>query len=328
MSELKKILIRAPKKKSEAVSTFPLIHKVREEYPNSQIHIIHDQDHSGYYSSFPFETFTYEFNEEDVSLPGIHKYAVNQNEIFNIDIYFDLSGSFKSAFLGFSFRAKERVGYVSGLNKLFLTQKVEPFTSYRPDRVHLKLLEVLLEKDFSEVKINGAERSEQLKSNNIEELVNLPDYFFVDSNRLKKDREFWNDFFRFFEDQYFVIWFDSTQGEEEYESIVQMFKEKEQKNVYLVKTGPQETFLRLLVHSIGYITDNLNWSYIANYLGVPTYSLVQKATDLPFMEHFERSPFLIELKDGYPVKWIGPEESEAMETVDSLVNRLHDLHKL
>lgn len=328
MSDFKKILIKAPSERAVAATTFPLIHQIKSEFPNSQIHIIVGEGQELVYKVFPFETLTYVYDEKDKSLPSIHKYAVNLHDIFNIDLFFDLEGGFKSSFLGFSFKAKDRIGYIKGMNKFLLTHREEEFNSYRPDKIPLKLLESFLEKSFSDTKICGIETTEQLKTKDIEELVKLPPYFFIHSSNLLETPEFWNDFFRFFEEQYFVIWFDPTLGEEELEKTKEYFKALEQKNVYLVKTGPEELFLKLLVHSIGYFSDNLDWSHIASYLGVKTYTQVGKATDLPFMEHFKSTPILIEMEDGVPLKWIGPEETKPVETVDRLVNLLHDIHEL
>lgn len=328
MLELTKILIKVPKDKKDAATTYPLIHQLKTEYPESQIHILMTEDHEYLFKIFPFEVFTYVYDEQDKSLPAIHKFAVNLHDVFNIDLYLDLEGSFKSAFLGFSFKPKNRVGYVNGLNKFLLTHKIEPFDTYRPDKRPLKLLETFLEKDFSSLRISGKEKTEELKTKDAEELENLPPYFFIHSDKILEEPEFWDDFFRFFEDQYFVIWFDFKRGEEELEKLTSYFKSLEQKNVYLVKTGPEDLFLRMLIHSIAYISNDLDWSYIANYLGIKTYALVKKATDLPFMEHYEESPVLIEIADGIPVKWIGPEETKPVETVDRLVNILHDVHEL
>lgn len=328
MSELTKILIRAPKEIGNSATTYPLIHQLKDEYPDSQIHIIVCEGQEHFYEVFPFEIFTYAYDEEENSIPAIHKFAVNLNDIFNIDIFIDLVGSFKSSFLGFSFKAKSRIGYATGFNKLMLTHKIEPFTTYRPDKIPLNLLESYTKKDFSSLRITGKETTENLKTKNIEELVKLPPYFFINSQNILDQPEFWNDFFRFFEDQYFVIWFDSEKGEEEFENFSKYFKGLAQNNIYLIKTGPRELFIKLLVHSIGYLTDDLDWTYIANYLGIKTYVLVKQATDLPFMEHFEDAPVLIEMLDGIPVKWIGPEESKPIETVDRLVNILHDVHEL
>ncbi|MBK26673.1 MAG: hypothetical protein CME70_21915 [Halobacteriovorax sp.] len=328
MAELIKILIRAPSELEHVSKIFPLLLQLKVEYPESQIHILISEDSEAFYKALPFDVFTYVLNESELSLPGIHKFAVNQNEIFNIDLYLDLENSFKSAFVGFSFKAKNRIGYIKGINKFLLTHKVEPFESYRPDKVYLKLLESYLKKDLSELKIEGSKSRELLSSKKTEELLKLPPYFLIKVTNLLNKKEFWNDFFRFFEEQYFVIWFDPSEGEEKYNELKDYFKSLEQKNIYLVKTGKEESFLKHLVHSVGFLTTDKNWSYLGSFLGVCTYTFVKRASDLSFMEHFKDAPVLIEMDNEIPVKWISQEKNEPIETVDRLVNILHEIHEL
>jgi len=328
MTDLIKILVRAPTAIEHVAKIFPLLHQLKFEFPESQFHILISQESEVFFKVLPFEVNTYVLNESDLSLPGIHKFAVNQNEIFNIDLFFDLENSFKSAFVGFSFKAKSRIGFIKGVNKFLLTHKVEPFESFRPDKVYLKLLETYLEKDLSHLKIEGKKSKELLSTKKMEELLKLPPYFLIKVKNLLKKREFWNDFFRFFEGQYFVIWFDPSEGEENYNEIKDFFKSLEQKNLYLVKTGNEETFLKHLVHSVGFFTGDKNWSYFGSYLGIKTYTFVKKASDLSFMEHFSNSPVLIEMDQEIPVKWISEDKNEPIETVDRLVNILHEIHEL
>ncbi len=328
MSELTKVLIRTPSKLEHVAKVFPFLQQLKVCYPESQFHLLVSENSEIFFKALPFEVDIYVFDEAEMSLPAIHKFAVNQNDIFNIDLYFDLENTFKSAFVGFSFKAKDRVGYDNGLNKLLLTHKVEAFESFRPDKVYLKLLESFSEKNYSDLKIDGEVSKDRLSSKKAEELINLPPYFLIRVGDLLKKKEFWDDFFRFFEGQYFVIWFDSKNGEEKYNELQGYFKSLEQKNKYLVKAGPEENFLRLLVHSIGFFTEDKNWSYLGSYLDVNTYSFVKKASDLAFMEHFKGAPVLIEMNQEIPVKWISEEKSEPIETVDRLVNILHEIHEL
>ncbi|MFT6544003.1 MAG: hypothetical protein ACJAT2_001320, partial [Bacteriovoracaceae bacterium] len=155
-----------------------------------------------------------------------------------------------------------------------------------------------------------------------------PPYFLIHANDLLEQKEFWNDFFRFFDDQHFVIWFEPQLGEEKLLATEAFLKELDTENKYELRTGTDEFFLKLLLHSKIYVTENHVWTCFANYFGLSTYCLVSKATDIPFMEHFERTPILIEWKEGIPIKWIAPDSSQPIGTVDKLVNIFYQVHEL
>ncbi len=327
-TEISKILIFAPKESTELTATIPFFHVLHETYPDAQIQVIIPKDSEKYYQSFAFGIECFEYDDKELSLPSIHKYAVNKNEIINVDLFLDLEGTMKSCFLGFSFKAKNRVGFENGIHKFLLTHRVEPIDSYRPDRKYLGLLENFLEVSLSDKKVIGVEKVAKQMEKNPEELINLPPYFLIHANDLLEQKEFWNDFFRFFDDQHFVVWFEPKLGEEVLLETEAFLKKLDTENKYELRTGTDEFFMKLLLHSKIYITENLIWTCFANYLGLDTYCLVSKATDIPFMEHFQKTPILIEWKEGIPNKWIAPDSSQPIGTVDKLVNIFYQIHGL
>src|SRR5690606_7717329 len=60
---------------------------------------------------------------------GAHHYAMNLNDIFNIDRYIDLESSFGSTSLGVTFKAKERIGFERGRAQKFFYHKNIPWVS-------------------------------------------------------------------------------------------------------------------------------------------------------------------------------------------------------
>jgi hypothetical protein len=327
-TEIAKILIYVPKDLTELTAAIPFFHVLHESYPDAQLQAIATKYSQKFLKSFSFKIETFVYDDKEMGLPGIHKYAVNNHEIFNIDLFLDLEGTLKSSFLGFSFKSKSRVGFEKGVNKFLLTHRVLPIDSYRPDRKYLGLLENFMECSFSGRKVIGLERVELENEKNADELEKSPPYFLIHANDLLEQKEFWNDFFRFFDDQYFVVWFDPELGEGKLEETSSFLKALESENKYELRTGTDEFFMKLLLHSEIFLTEDLIWTCFANYFGKNTYCLVSKATDIPFMEHFERTAVLIEWKDGVPSKWIAEDSSQPIGTVDKLVNIFYEIHEL
>ena len=326
--DISKILIFVPKNLTELTASIPFFHVLHENFPEAQIQAIVTKETEKFVQSFTFEIESFVYDDTEMNLPGIHKYAVNKVDIFNIDLFFDLEGTLKSSFLGFSFRSKSRVGFEKGMNKFLLTHRVGLIDSYRPDRKYLGLLENYLEVSLSDKKVIGSEKVKKGREDNAEELINLPPYFLIHSADILEHREFWYDFFRFFDGQHFVIWFEPFLGEEKLLETESFLKTLESENKYELRTGTDDFFMKLLLHSKIYLTDHLVWTCFANYFGLNTYCLVSKATDIPFMEHFAKTPVLIEWKEGIPNKWIGPGQSQPIGTVDKLVNIFYQVHEL
>ena len=107
---MNKILIFAPEKEDEVVSSFPLIHLIDEKLDPEEINIIQFGDTARLYQALPYKINIFDIPQEAYNFMGIHKFSKNLHDIFNITHFFDLRGDFLSQWAGKSFASIERIG--------------------------------------------------------------------------------------------------------------------------------------------------------------------------------------------------------------------------
>lgn len=123
MSEVKKVLIHLPSNVVDVLDTLSFLVTVRNYYPEAQLNLLCENDYSEIIKP-AFENFEFHTISEDNyrNFLSIHKYAFNLIPIFNIDLSFSLRAEWKSPFLAFCFRSRNRLGVYNLRAKPFLTQ--------------------------------------------------------------------------------------------------------------------------------------------------------------------------------------------------------------
>ncbi len=133
MSEIRKILIHLPEDPVEVMELFPFVTTVHDLFPSSQMNLISTEVHEKMLGLLNFRTYFYHIPKDIYqSAPLIHKYCVNLNEVFNIDLSFALEDSWHSAFLAFCFRSRHRLGQTKLSNRLFLNHSFKENITSRP----------------------------------------------------------------------------------------------------------------------------------------------------------------------------------------------------
>ena len=172
--EIKKILVKFPRAELDAVNCLPFLVTLSEEFPKAEINVITEEGCSYILSFLPFKLRSYERPATKLSLIETHHYCANLHDVFNIDLFFDLENSLNSAFLGFNFRSKERVGYEVKWNKYLLTKRFPDQPMMPIEKKSMKLLELYLNKNLSDVRIaKSKETGQQIES--IEKLFKEPE---------------------------------------------------------------------------------------------------------------------------------------------------------
>lgn len=144
---MKKILIRSPQTKERIIYSIPFFHYLKQEFPESQLNIIVNQGLEKYYLFLPIKLNIFLFPPSENDLPGIHRFARNKKEIFGIETFYDLENTFKSAFLGFSFNSKERIGQQLGFKKYLYNNPINLGPMTNEDQYFLKYLASLINKN-------------------------------------------------------------------------------------------------------------------------------------------------------------------------------------
>lgn len=317
---MKKILVRAPDDQESVILSFSFMHALKEEYPQDQIYIIASEQAYDLYSLLPFKVFLHLFPLNKNNLPGIHHYAYNLNEVFNIDIYFDLIDDFKSTFMGFAFRAKERMGPDEGLKKYFLTKRFSPKVYSSCDLRSMDLLMSFTQKDFSQYKIFCSKLA-YLKGIIRPYLLLLIDDYVLDEEKRKLLLLFLNSFER----QKFIFWnheddhYEKAQVRANFYST--LVSNNANNNEYeFLKSTNYEHLSQLILASKAVFSDQ-NWKVqLGAYYAKDAYFWGEKK--LLASPYFKFSPSTLVMNNDKVSVYSG-ESEQSFETVDALVDYLH-----
>lgn len=319
---MKKILVRAPEKEEDIILSFPFMHALKEEFPQDQINVIAPEGIHDLYGFLPFELAIHPFPIKNNTLPGIHHYAYNLHDVFNIDIYFDLIDDFKSAFMGFAFRSKIRMGSDEGMKRYLLTKRLPPKFYSSVDQKSLELLQAHTSNDYSSLKVLGTEVS-LLKGAMAPYLLFLVDDFKGDENR----RKLLKLFIESFESQKMIFWNFETEDYEEMEIRQQFFASLAENNLgrnqfEFLKSANYKHLTQLLLAAKGVFTDESWKARLGAYFGVDVFYWGSKT--LSPSTYFKFSPSTLIMKTD-KVGLLGMNEEKTFESIDSLVDHLHQL---
>src|SRR5688572_28778148 len=126
------ILVRLPNWLGDMVMSVGFLHQLKEHYPGASISVIAKKGIHDLLPFFPETEHQFIFSKEDYpGFTGLYRFgsAIRIQEKF--DLFFCLPDSFSSAMMGFTTKAKQRVGYKKELRELLLTHSYK-----RPDGLH------------------------------------------------------------------------------------------------------------------------------------------------------------------------------------------------
>lgn len=330
----KRILVKVPPKKEELFQTFPFFIALREEYQNSDIFIICEEDTSILYAFLPFKVRTFERPKDKMNLIETHHFVANLNEVFNIDIFFDLENNFNSAFMGFNFRCLERVGYDLGWNKHLLTKHFPNEPHLTLEKKSIKLLENYTKKSFQELKIFSEAVDVQIVEK-VETLFKEPEqpkFIMVMLYNLEttvKEIEIWKSFFDGFNDQKFVIWALDDQ-----DAIAGIFSKIDTgKNHLTMHPGcfaKEMTYLFSKV--LGVVTNNLWSEGLCSFYGVTAISIMPDTLPELSYTYYRFRPRRIQYKFELPPEtartFLLEREERQFESMNAVIDFLHIIFKL
>jgi ADP-heptose:LPS heptosyltransferase len=121
----KVIAIKLPFDLEERILSFPLLHAISEIYPKADIHFITPKKEVEVLNLLPFKAYYHLFDEDEIkTVLDVHPYTANAN-IYNVDLFINLTNSFADASLGIGLRARKRVGFSDDWKTLVLTHKIK-----------------------------------------------------------------------------------------------------------------------------------------------------------------------------------------------------------
>jgi ADP-heptose:LPS heptosyltransferase len=328
--EIKKILVKLPKLGDMIFLTFPFITILSEEFPKAEIQLIVEEGDMLALMFLPFKVKAIERPSDKKNLLETHQFVANTNEIFNVDLFFDLENTFNSAFIGFNFRAKERVGYDKGWNKHLLTKRYRQEFENNFERTSVRLLELYLNKSFNDFKI-AHPIGEPQRNEKIDKLFNEPEppkfiLIMLDNfSSVTKDIELWKKFFDSFEKQKFIIW---TLKDEDIISEIFAKIDLDKNELYMHRgTFPKE--LNYILKKVTGIVVNNTWAEsLCGYYNCSfvTFSTSDKAAVT--FSYFKFRPLRIFFKDNLPTHLEHIDEDRKFESMNEVADFIHFNFKL
>lgn len=328
---IKKILVKCPPGIDNAFSTFPFLVTLSEEYPKAEINLICEEGCALAYSFLPFKVRFFERPKDKLPLLQTHQFCANLNDVFNIDLFFDLENNFNSAFMGYNFRSGERVGYETGMNKYFLTKKF-PMTANLPLEVScLRLLELYRERNYQDVKILKSKDDGTLVEP-IEQLFKEPEppkfiMVMLDNfANVTKQMVMWTKFFDCFHGQKFILWSMHDQ-----DLISELFASVDlgQNNLYMHRGDNSKELIYLLNKVQGVVTNNVWSEGLCTYYGVNSLSFFSEPLPLlPRYEYFRMKPPRFVFSEGGPIRYKSEEEEKEFAEMNLIVDHIHFQFKL
>ena len=120
----KKILLKLPQNKLDQIRLIPFVSALIKEFSDWERNFLINEMEVNYYEQlFSDEKFFVIPNDKNTLL-GLHHFAVNLVDVFNIDLFVTLEASYKSDLIGYYFRSKERIGLNQFGRSVFYTHKV------------------------------------------------------------------------------------------------------------------------------------------------------------------------------------------------------------
>lgn len=328
--EIKKILVKFPREKNDVVQCLPFIVTLSEEFPKAEINIIVEEKCSLILNFLPFKVKVFERPATKLSLIETHHYCANMHDIFNIDLFLDLEGTLNSAFLGFNFRAKERVGYEVRWNKYLLTKKFPEPTNLSIEKKAMRLLELYLAKDLKDVRISKTRETGQPISN-IEKLFQEPEppkfiLIMLDNFvTVSKQIDTWKVFFDSFQKQKFVIW-----SEEDEDVISDLFSSIDlgHNDLFMQRGSNIKEMLYLFTKVKGVIVNSIWAEGLCTYAAVDALTFLDKKDNWPQYEYFKYRPQRILFTHEAPIKYFVMDEVREMYEMNQVVDQIHLNFKL
>jgi ADP-heptose:LPS heptosyltransferase len=330
INQVKKILVKLPRNNNEVFETFPFLITLSEEFPKAEINVITEDGGSSSFMYLPFKIKVFERPVHKQSLIETHHYCANLHDVFNIDIYLDLENTLNSSFMGFNFRAKERVGYEVKWNKYLLTKRFPNPIGLTTEDKSMKLLENFLQRSFSDVRISKSHEAGTLVEK-IEALFKTPEppkfmMLMLDNfTNVSRQIDFWKKFFDSFENQKFVIWTKEDEG-----VISDLFASIDlgKNNLYMHRGTEPKEMVYLLSKMQGVITNNLWAEGLCTYFGTEFVSILEPAENYPVYHYYKYKPRRVIMTNPESMKYFDFQDERELDSVNALVDILHFNFKL
>ncbi|GEM_PF-4158297 len=321
-----KFLIQGPRDRDKVVSLFPFFMKLNEYFPEAEVNVVIDKGLEDVLELLPHKVRVYPLPESLNTIVGIHKFAVNVTDVFNVDYFFDFSFDYKGALTGFCFRAKNRIGENSGGKRLLYTKKMEIASNLTAlDLISINYLNSILEKDMDDFFYQLPEKIAVEEESNVYQLFEdtKPNFFLLKNS--EKNFELWKELLLLMDSGTVVIWDMKNLN------FWQEFKSDENLKVELIIQGEVEgqSFLPELIKKAEYvITDDKPLAHACIFYEKRAFLFSEDNYTRIQSNYFSNVEDLIITEENDVVEIFKDGKKKEIRVMDEVLDLIHDVMKL
>jgi heptosyltransferase II len=144
------ILVRLPNWLGDMVMSVGFLQQLKEFYPGSAISVIAKKGIHDLLPFFPETEHQFVYSKEDYpGITGLYKFGSSIRIQEKFDLFFCLPDSFSSALMGYSTKAKQRIGYKKELRELMMTRSFKRPSGLHRVEEYVRLLELFTGKTIT-----------------------------------------------------------------------------------------------------------------------------------------------------------------------------------
>lgn len=319
------IVVKLPNNLDERILSFPFLHALKKTVESKleddqilNLHLISLKTDIDVLNLLPFTAFYHELEAEDVkSIFSVHR-GVVELKIDKPEIYLSTTNSFVDASIGKNLKVPRRVGFATGKNKLFLTDKIEPSQA---SNLSDSLFPLLKSIDSEVLKVGNA------YSRKVEPAYadwRESPYTVIDIPALKGELiQVYREFFDLCSNRNFVLMCSDLEEYQQEEQLNEFIKTLPAKNTYKLFTYVSNIDLaRVVSHAITFVTWNRGLALLASYTGGNNFLLNDKDES----KRYEPLYFLGEQKSVLLKKKDSDDYSPLFDQLFTFIERSLDPH--
>lgn len=322
----KKFLIQAPRTREGIMTLFPFFIKLYERFENAEVNVVVDKGLEEVLDLLPQKVRVYTLPEGMNTVLGIHKFAVNVTDIFNIDYFFDFAFDLKGALTGFYFRSKERVGENLAFKRVLYNRRMEAAQNFSPlDLVSINYLNSILENEIEDFFYKLPENEEVKEESNVHQLFEdkRPNFFLIKNS--EKDFELWKELLLLMDNGIAVVW--DMKNLEKWKE----FKSHDDLKVELIIQGEVsgQSFLPELVNKSQYVlTDDKCFAHACIFYEKRAFLFCEDDYQIIHSNYFSNVEDLIITEDSDVVEIFKGGKKKEVRVMDEVLDLIHDVMKL
>ncbi|EQC44433.1 hypothetical protein M899_1518 [Bacteriovorax sp. BSW11_IV] len=310
-----KILIFTPFSDMKALATYPMLQKLRHEFPESEINLLCLAEQGDFFKFLDINLKVYEIPLDDYKLAFMHKFAANLHDVFNINMYIDLSGEFLGAMTGMFFRAEKKYGLHRDFKtKLLFTESVD--ISHDPS--FERTLELMMELfDFEDGgSLNPVPAVEWMRKNR-------PLKYFFHFEKLSPEdvTKNWIEIANQIYNQQIIFWCDD-------EKFKELEKSLNKKSEYFNHMGEADSLKRYFKEVDIVFTDKQWVQFVCQSLGTSCFYFKHKSIPSEYLTYFEGTKPIITYDDESVLDIIEGNFKKEIKVVDEVIDfilsKLHE----